>query len=178
MKASIQERKIAQIIAPTVSDLGYDLIQVRVLGSAKLQTLQIIAENPDTGTLDLDGCTAVSRAISAVLDVEDPIAGAYQLEVSSPGIDRPLTRPQDFAKHVGYEMTLETEIPVAENGQKRFRGKLTGFANDEITILADDGQDIRVALEDVAKAKLVLTDELVKQSLAKAKQGAKQDESH
>jgi len=167
MKATQQELKIAGLIEPAITDLGYDLLQVRLIGSQKLQTLQIMAEHPETGTLDLNACTAISRSVSALLDVEDPITSAYQLEVSSPGIDRPLLRSKDFEKHVGYEVTVETDVPN-EDGQKRFRGKMTGFSDDVITLVTDEGE-IKISLADVIKAKLVLTDELVKAALKKNK---------
>jgi ribosome maturation factor RimP len=163
MKATTQERKIASMIQPAIADLGYDLVQVRLLGSQKLQTLQVMAENPKTGKLDLNGCTAISRSISAILDVEDPIASAYQLEVSSPGLDRPLVRASDFEKYNGRDVSIETEV-ADEDGQKRYRGVLTGFGDDIITIKTDTG-DVKIELENVVKAKLVLTDELVKAAL-------------
>ena len=159
MKQTPLERKITDIIDPVVKDLGFDVVQVRVIGSQKLQTLQILAEDPETGRIDLNGCTAVSRAVSAILDVEDPIAGAYQLEISSPGIDRPLVREQDFIKNLNKEISVETDIPQ-DNGQKRFKGVLKDFANDTVTIHTEDG-DAKIAFEDVIKAKLVLTEELV-----------------
>ncbi len=163
MKATAQERKIASIIEPAISDLGFELVQVRLIGSQKLQTLQIMAENPATGKLDLNGCTAISRSVSALLDVEDPIASAYQLEVSSPGMDRPLTKAADFEKYTGEQISLETEEPD-DDGQKRHRGVLTGFSGDIVTMTTDTGE-IKVDLANIVKAKLVLTDERVKAAL-------------
>jgi ribosome maturation factor RimP len=168
MRATAQERKIASIIQPAIADLGYDLVQVRLLGSQKLQTLQIMAENPKTGKLDLNGCTAISRSISAILDVEDPIPGAYQLEVSSPGLDRPLVKESDFETYNGRDISIETEIPD-ESGQKRYKGVLTGFGDGIVTIRTETG-DVNIELENVIKAKLVLTDELVKAALKQDKQ--------
>ncbi len=159
MKQTPLERKIEQIIDPVVKDLGFALVQVRLIGSQKLQTLQIFAEDPATGKIDLNGCTAVSRAVSAILDVEDPIPSAYQLEVSSPGVDRPLLKPADFIKHKNLDIAVETEIPD-EQGQKRYRGKLTNFENNVIFLQTEKGE-LKIDYDDVSKAKLVLTDELV-----------------
>lgn len=163
MKATTQERKIAAMIQPAIADLGFELVQVRVIGSQKLQTLQIMAENPATGKLDLNGCTAISRSISAILDVEDPISSAYQLEVSSPGMDRPLTKVSDFEKYTGQHISVETE-DADEDGQKRFRGIITGFGDDVVTLTTDLGAK-KIELGNIVKAKLVLTDELVKAAL-------------
>ena len=162
---TVQEKRIATIIEPAIKELGYDLVSLRVIGSKKLQTLQIMAETPETGTLDLNGCEKISRSISALLDVEDPISGAYQLEVSSPGIDRPLTRPQDFLKHVGYDITLESVLP-SETGQKNFRGKISACAEDLVTLETENG-NVSFDFANIARAKLVLTDELVKAALKK-----------
>ena len=159
MKQTPLERKITDIIDPVVKDLGFDLVLVRLIGSQKMQTLQILAEDPATGKMDLNGCTAISRAVSAILDVEDPIPSAYQLEISSPGIDRPLVREQDFVKNVGKDISIETEVPL-ENDQKRFRGVLKNFANDIIELETADGI-MKIEYEDVLKAKLLLTEELV-----------------
>lgn len=164
--ATIQEKRISNFIEPVLTDMGYDLVSLRIIGSQKMQTLQIMAENPDTGTLDLDGCTKISNAVSALLDVEDPIQSAYQLEVSSPGIDRPLVRPRDFEKHIGYEISAETEDGIGENGQKKFRGKLLSHNNEGFTMTTDTGE-ITIKMDNLARAKLVFTDELAKQVLKK-----------
>ena len=163
MKVTTQERKIASLIQPAIADLGYDLVQVRLIGSQKLQTLQIMAEDPKTGKLDLNGCTAISRGISAILDVEDPIASAYQLEVSSPGMDRPLTKAADFEKFKGKDVSIETEI-ADDDGQKKHRGKIAGFKDDVLSLETDLGT-LAIELGNIVKAKLVLTDELVKAAL-------------
>ncbi|HOO50158.1 MAG TPA: ribosome maturation factor RimP [Alphaproteobacteria bacterium] len=166
--STLQEKKIEKYIEPIIADLGYDLVSLRVLGSQKLQTLQIMAEDPQTLTLDLEGCTKISRAISAILDVEDPFTGAYQLEVSSPGIDRPLSRSKDFEANIGFEATVEILTP-AENGQKKYRGRITAIdAEKEIlTLSTQDQGDVSIDLTDLNKAKLVLTDELIKASKEK-----------
>ena len=159
MKQTPLERKITEIIDPVVKDLGFDIVQVRLIGSAKMQTLQILAEDPATGRIDLNGCTAVSRAVSAILDVEDPIPAAYQLEISSPGVDRPLMKQSDFDKYKGHVVSIETDIPN-DNGQKKFKGKLLGISNDVISVEVENGE-AKIEFGDVAKAKLVLTEELV-----------------
>lgn len=159
MRGSPLEQKILRLITPVVDDLGYDIVQLRVLGSQKMQTLQILAEDPKTGLLDLKGCEVISRAVSAHLDVEDPIAGAYQLEVSSPGMDRPLTRVKDFENFKGYEASIETEIP-ASNGQKKYRGRLNGVNDNSVSIETDEGIET-IAFDNIAKARLVVTDELL-----------------
>lgn len=171
MKATAQERKIEKLISPAIEELGFAIVQVRIIGSAKMQTLQIMAENPETGSLDLNSCTIISRAISALLDVEDPIAGAYQLEVSSPGIDRPLLKPADFQKYVGFDASIETDVPD-DNGQKRFKGTLIAFKNDVIT-LETESDTLEIDFDAVAKAKLIVNSKLIKTPQPKPKQNTK-----
>jgi len=161
------EEKIVQLISPLVESMGYDIVRVRVIGSGT-PTLQIMAERPD-GTMPIEGCEEVSRAISAALDVEDPISGRYTLEVSSPGIDRPLTREKDFEIWAGHLAKVELQVPI--DGRKRFRGILDGFAADEgeVRIAVEvegftDPQVVGLPFTDVHDAKLVLTDALIKQS--------------
>lgn len=162
MKRTALEDKIFKIIEPIAADMGLDLVQVTLNGSDGAQTLQIMAEDPETRRLSIDKCVELSRSASANLDVEDPIKGAYKLEVSSPGIDRVLTREQDFEAYEGYDVKLETQMPQ-ENGQKRFRGILKGISNGDITIFTDQGEAI-IPFDALKKAKLVLTDELIKQT--------------
>src|SRR6056297_577352 len=128
-KAAI-DRRMAEIIAPVIEDMGFELVRVRLMGG-KTQTLQIMAERPDGG-IEVNDCAEISNAISAVLDVEDPILDAYTLEVSSPGIDRPLTRLKDFEAFEGYEAKLETAELI--DGRKRFKGMLAGVEGDEVLI--------------------------------------------
>jgi len=161
----MQEKRISGFIEPVLKDMGYELVSLRVIGSQKLQTLQIMAENPDTGTLDLEGCTKISHAVSALLDVEDPIQSAYQLEISSPGIDRPLVRERDFLKHIGYEVSVET-IDANEDAQRKFRGKLSAYNTTSLTVTTDIGDEV-IEMDNLARAKLILTDELAKQALKK-----------
>jgi len=148
--------RIAPIVAPTLEAMGFELVRVR-LGSGKMPVLQIMAERPD-GSMSVDDCAEVSRAVSALLDVEDPIQAAYRLEISSPGIDRPLTRPKDFERWAGFEAKLETHMPV--QGRKRFRGRLGGIRNGIVSLAAEEG-GMELPFEDIAEARLVLTDDLI-----------------
>ena len=159
------DQRIAALIAPTVEAMGYGLVRLRLMGG-KTKTLQVMAERPD-GRMEIEDCAELSRAISAVLDVEDPLADAYTLEVSSPGIDRPLTRLQDFARWEGYEAKLETEEPI--DGRKRFKGVLAGVEGSEVLVEIEEGT-IGIEFDWLADAKLVLTDELIAESL-KASEG-------
>lgn len=157
--------EIEQMIAPTVADMGYDIVRVQLSGNRRPH-LQIMAERRDGAAMQVDDCAELSHAISAVLDVEDPIAGAYELEVSSPGIDRPLTRLADFDRFAGFEAKLETSRPL--DGRRRFRGRLGGTAGEEVVIETESGE-IVLPFSAVTKAKLILTDELL------AAAGAAQD---
>ncbi|MGC2854909.1 ribosome maturation factor RimP [Novispirillum sp. DQ9] len=154
----LQER-LAAIIEPTLEGLGYELVRVMVQGT-KRQTLQVMADRVDGAPMTVEDCSTISHALSAVLDVEDPIPGAYNLEVSSPGIDRPLTRAKDFVAWAGFEAKVETDSLVA--GRKRFSGRLLGLdeAGEAVRLVAEDGEH-GIPLARVAKAKLVLTDELI-----------------
>lgn len=139
--------------------MGFELVQVRIGGGAR-STVQIMAEPIDrTRAMTVDDCAEISHAVSAVLDVADPLPSAYTLEVSSPGIDRPLVRREDFARFAGHEAKLESEVPV--EGRKRFRGDLKGIEGDEV-LIGIDGTTYRVPFAAVRKAKLVLTDALLK----------------
>jgi ribosome maturation factor RimP len=150
------DRRVAEIVEPVVADLGFELVRVRLNGG-KYKTIQIMAERPDGG-IEVDECALISTSVSAVLDVEDPHEEPYTLEVSSPGIDRPLTRPKDFDNWQGYEAKVETSETI--DGQKRFRGILRGTEGDEILLEIDEGT-IGLKFDWLADAKLVLTDELV-----------------
>ncbi len=160
--------KIAGIVAPAIEDLGCRLVRVRVSGQNGC-TLQIMAERPD-GSMSVDDCEAVSRAISPVLDVEDPMDRAYHLEVSSPGIDRPLVRASDFARWVGHEAKVEMAAPV--HGRKRFRGILAAATATTATIAlanASEGEPAfcEIPIADMAEARLVLTDRLIDAALGR-----------
>jgi ribosome maturation factor RimP len=169
-KAAI-DRRMAGIIAPVLEDMGFELVRVRLMGG-KHETLQIMAERPEGG-IEVDECAQISNAISAVLDVEDPIADPYALEVSSPGIDRPLTRLKDFAAFEGYEAKLETADLI--DGRKRFKGMLAGVEGNEVLINIEEGT-IGLDFDWLVEAKLVLTNDLIKDMLKARKDAGEIDE--
>ena len=162
-KAAI-DRKLAEIIQPVIEGLGYELVRVRMQGG-KTKALQIMAERPDGG-IEVDDCAKISTAVSAILDVEDPFEDPYALEVSSPGIDRPLTRFKDFDAWNGYEAKVETEELV--DGRRRFRGMLAGTNEDEILITIEEGT-IGLKFDWLSDAKLLLTDDLITEMLRQRK---------
>jgi len=163
------DRRLADIVRPTVEGMGYALVRLRLLSGGGA-TLQIMAERASDGGMEVEDCAELSRALSAVLDVEDPLDGHYNLEVSSPGIDRPLTRFQDFDRFEGWEAKLETEELI--DGRKRFKGILAGVDEDEGEVLIDIAEGtVGLKFEWLAEAKLILTDELVAESL-KARKAA------
>lgn len=170
-KAAI-DRRLAEIIAPVIEDMGFELVRVRLM-SGKETTLQVMADKPDGG-IEVDDCADISTAISAVMDVEDPILDAYMLEVSSPGIDRPLTRLKDFETFEGYEAKLETTDLI--DGRKRFRGVLAGVEGDDVLINIEEGT-IGLNFDWLAEAKLVLTDDLIKEMLRRRKATGDVDET-
>jgi len=163
--------RIAELIEAPIEDLGYRLVRVQVQGAAD-QTVQVMAERPD-GSMTVDDCETVSRQISPLLDVHDPIAGGYRLEVSSPGIDRPLVRPSDLEAWSGHEARVELREPV--DGRRRFRGSLEGFADNELRLEVDLGNDgvqvLGLPLGLVSEVRLILTDALVEESLKRSKTG-------
>ena len=161
-------RRIEEIVAPTVAGMGYELVRVAM---SRGGTLQIMIEPADGRPMDVEGCATLSRALSAVLDVEDPIPGSYTLEVSSPGIDRPLTRPKDYVRWSGHVARLETAEPI--DGRRRFKGTLLGLADDLVKLRLDDGKEAAVPLASVTKAKLELTDALIEEH-RRAQEGAAQ----
>lgn len=150
--------KVEDAIAPSVTGMGFNLVQVKFMDGKKSQTLQIMAERPD-GSMSLDDCAAISRQVSAVLDVEDVIPTAYRLEVSSPGIDRPLVKLADYVNYVGHQAKIETVLPV--HARKRFAGVLKAVEGEDIVITVDN-KDYRLPFMDIQSAKLVLTDALIK----------------
>jgi ribosome maturation factor RimP len=149
--------RVEALIVPSVEAMGYEVVRVQISGQAR-PTLQIMIERSDRATMTVEDCAEVSRAVSAILDVEDPVSVAYTLEVSSPGIDRPLTRPQHFERFAGFEARLETRVPI--EGRKRFKGRLRGLDAGAVAIDTQEGP-ARIPFEDLTKAKLVLTDELI-----------------
>ena len=169
------DARIALIVEPVVSAIGYRLVRVRLSGQNGL-TLQIMAERPD-GTMTVEDCENVSRAVSPALDVDDPIDKAYHLEVSSPGIDRPLVRKSDFVTWIGHLVKMETSVMVAE--RKRFRGKIASADETSVVIDRDapgygEAPSVTVPFEAIAEARLILTDDLVRDALSKDNQAKKQ----
>lgn len=144
--------RIAETIEPALAAMGYEIVRVQLGGGRRSPTLQIMCDRLDGQGLTLDDCAEISRLASAVLDVEDPIAGEYTLEVSSPGLDRPLIRPKDFDRFVGCEARIELSLPV--DGRKRFRGVLRGLEGETVLLETGDGP-CRLALPDIEKARLI-----------------------
>jgi ribosome maturation factor RimP len=153
----VDSGKIEALIAPSLEAMGYRVVRVAVTGGRRA-TLQVMAERVDDKAMTVEDCADISRTVSALLDVADPIATAYTLEVSSPGIDRPLVRREDFARFAGFEAKVELTAPV--DGRRRFRGKLLGVEGDEVRLLVD-AAPVALPLATVVRAKLVLTDELL-----------------
>ncbi|HML11309.1 MAG TPA: ribosome maturation factor RimP [Stellaceae bacterium] len=149
---------IAPVIEPSLQAMGYRLVRIAFLG-ARRATLQIMAERLDDAPMTVDDCTEISRSVSALLDVADPIDSAYMLEVSSPGLDRPLTRPEDYDRFAGFEAKIELAQPL--DGRKRFKGRILGRAGEHVRLHGEAGQ-VSLPLGDIAKAKLVITDDLLK----------------
>ena len=170
-KAAI-DRRLAEIITPVIEDMGFELVRVRLM-SGKTTTLQIMADKPEGG-IEVDDCAEISQAVSAVLDVEDPILHEYVLEVSSPGIDRPLTRLKDFEMFEGYEAKIETTEMI--DGRRRFKGELAGTEGDEVLINVAEGT-IGLKFDWLSDAKLVLTDDLIKEMLRQRKTSGAIDET-
>lgn len=162
--------RVAALVEPVLAALGYRLVRIRISGFAGC-TVQIMAERPD-GTMSIEDCEAASRALSPVLDVADPIDSAYRLEISSPGIDRPLVRRSDFDRYAGHVAQVEMQAPV--DGRRRFRGELVGTDGAFARIRHGDGaananSEVLLPIDDMMEAKLVLTDALISQSLRKSK---------
>lgn len=154
------DKRLAEIVRPVIEDLGFELVRLRLM-AGRTPTLQIMADRPDGG-IDVDDCAQISTAVSAALDVEDPVDGEYALEVSSPGIDRPLTRLKDFDAFEGHEAKIETTELI--EGQRRFKGALRGTEGDEVLIEVPQGV-IGLKFDWLDDAKLVLTDELIAEML-------------
>lgn len=175
-KTSI-DRRLAEIVRPTIEGMGYELVRIRLMGGQR-KTLQIMADRPGGG-IEVEDCARISTAVGAVLDVEDPLEEAYTLEVSSPGIDRPLTRLKDFDDWEGFEARLETSELI--DGRRRFKGVLAGTEGDEVLIGIEgpDGEPVTIGLKFdwLSDAKLVLTDELIREALTQKKSSGQIDES-
>ena len=167
--------RVSAVAAPVLQGMGYRLVRIRISGEAGC-TLQIMAERPD-GSMQIEDCEAISRALSPVLDVADPIDRAYRLEISSPGIDRPLVRRSDFERFGGH--LVKIEMAIAHQGRKRFRGTLAGVEGDTVRLhrddtRADEDADVLLVMEDIAEARLVLTDELIAESMRRGKQAERE----
>ena len=162
------DRRLADILIPVIEGLGFELVRIRLMGG-QTRTLQIMADRPDGG-IEVDECGAISTAVSAVMDVEDPIEESYILEVSSPGIDRPLTRLKDFEAWKGWEARLETTELI--DGRRRFKGMLAGVEGDEVLIEIEEGKEtltIGLQFDWLSDAKLILTDDLIAEMLRQKK---------
>ena len=171
------DRRLADILTPVIEGMGFELVRIRLM-SGKTKTLQIMAERPEGG-IEVDDCAEISTAVSALMDVEDPIEDNYTLEVSSPGIDRPLTRLKDFDTWQGYEARIETAELI--DGRKRFKGVLAGIEGNEVLINLPDetGEDVTLGLDFdwLSDAKLILTDELITEMLRQRKASGQIDET-
>lgn len=162
------DRRLADLLSPVIEGLGFELVRIRLMGGAT-RTLQIMADRPDGG-IEVDECGAISTAVSAMMDVEDPIEENYILEVSSPGIDRPLTRLKDFEMWKGWEARLETSELI--DGRRRFKGMLAGVEGEEVLIEIEEGKEtltIGLQFDWLSDAKLILTDELIAEMLRQKK---------
>ena len=162
--------RVSAVAGPVLQGMGYRLVRIKISGEAGC-TVQIMAERPD-GSMQLEDCEAISRALSPVLDVADPIDRAYRLEISSPGIDRPLVRRSDFERYAGHLVKIEMAVP--HQGRKRFRGTLGGVEGDAVHLHRDDARagedaDVLLVMEDISDARLVLTDELIAESMRRGK---------
>ncbi len=152
-------------VAPTLEAMGFEVVRIALTGSIGRKTLQVMADRKDGTQISVDDCAQISQTLSAIFDVEDPVPGAYDLEVSSAGIDRPLTRAKDFAAYAGFEAKIETRLPV--NGRKRFRGPLGGLNGETVVITVDD-TTFEIPFSAISTAKLVMTDELIEASAKRA----------
>lgn len=170
--------RLEALVTPTLEGMGYELVRVTLMGTQR-PVLQIMADRSDETPMTVEDCANISRAVSAILDVEDPIDGAYTLEVSTPGIDRPLTREKDFVRFAGHEAKLE--LAVALDGRKRFRGILKGVEDGRIVLEDEKGGVVSLPFVDLRSAKLILTDALLAASAAQlaanaAAQGEAEDD--
>ena len=169
--------RVAALAEPVLASLGYRLVRVRVSGFAGC-TVQIMAERPD-GTMTIEDCEAASRALSPVLDAADPIEGAYRLEISSPGIDRPLVRRSDFDRYAGHVAQVEMAAPI--DGRRRFRGELGGTDGEFVRLRSSDAAasaEVLLRIDDMMEARLVLTDALIAQALRRSKHGERTNNAH
>jgi ribosome maturation factor RimP len=161
---------LSRLIEPEVKSLGYDLVRVAMIGGTSDPTLQVMAERPDTRQLDLTDCEVISRRLSDWLDANDPIEGSFRLEVSSPGIDRPLTRHKDFADWIGHEARIG--LVQERDGRKQLSGTLAGVEGDFVKLTGKDGKSYELPFSAIASAKLLLTDKLINATAPRNTEGA------
>ena len=166
MQLSPLEQKIHAIIAPPLESMGYVLVRVRMKDGSSRGTLEIIAERADGAGMGIDDCTEISHSVSALMDVNDPIRNAYDLEVSSPGLDRPLMSLDDFKRFKGQEAKVELMLPI--DGRKRFRGTIESVQNDQITMKVDN-QDVTLSFDGIRNAKLAISEAKTREALKKKK---------
>ena len=157
-EASGLDARIAALITPAIEHMGYELVRVLILGRDR-PTVQVMADRADGSQISVEDCERISDAVSAVLDVEDPLPGAWNLEVSSAGIDRPLTRVKDWNRFSGHQARVEMLVPM--DGRRRFTGTVLGATEDAATLRLEGGEDVTLPLRDIRRAKLVLTDALI-----------------
>jgi ribosome maturation factor RimP len=162
--------RVAELITPEIERLGYELVRVQLTGGGGNHTLQIMAERQDQGPMQVEDCETISRGISTLLDVADPIASNYMLEVSSPGIDRPLTRLKDFTRFAGFEAKVQLRAPL--EGQRNFSGRLKGVDGETVSLEVAaskkaEGREVRLPFAEIETARLVMNDELMKASLGR-----------
>lgn len=153
------EQKLMTLLSPPLEEKGLELVQVKLVDGAKRKTLQVLVENAKTGRITLDECADASRMISMLLDVEDVVAGAFNLEVSSPGIDRPLVKRSDFERFLGFDAKIEVKLPI--DGRRRYKGQLITLEGEELQVKVDNELH-SMTLGNIANAKLILTDALIK----------------
>lgn len=166
VKLSPLAQRIDALVRPAIEGLGFDVVRIRITAQRGTQVLQIMAEPlGDTREMTVEDCAQISRHVSAIMDVEDPISSAYNLEVSSPGIDRPLTSAEDFTHYIGHEASVEMEWPV--EGRKRFKGEILAVKGDEVRLKLDGKNEAVLEISGMQQAKLALTDALIQQHLKK-----------
>jgi ribosome maturation factor RimP len=166
---------LERLIEPEVKHLGYDLVRVAMIGGSSDPTLQVMAERPDTRQLNIEDCERISRRLSDKLDLCDPIEGSYRLEVSSPGIDRPLTRLKDYADWAGHEARITLAEP--RDGRRQFSGTLEGVAGDDVKLTDKTGEAHVLPFSEISSAKLVLTDKLIQATAPLSTEGAQEIET-
>lgn len=164
--------RIRDCIEPSVEAMGYGLVQVKLSDGKKRRLLQIMAERHDGSNMSFDDCSQISHAVSALLDVEDPITGAYSLEVCSPGLDRPLSTPRDFERFLGHEAKVETVMPIEE--RKRFRGAIAKVTPANVEMNTPEGEAV-IEWGNIRSAKLIVTEDLLRQSLSQSKPEGKKN---